>query len=147
LKSIQAFGFRVPIVINSKNVIVAGHTRLLAAKELELEKVPCVIADDLTDEQVRAFRLVDNKTSEASTWDWDKLDEELRSIAEFPDLDAAGFPKINMEEFGFDMSRYTSGDEIEDFFEKVPETPGASSGSAHKAKTAVCPYCGKEFPL
>lgn len=64
--SIQQFGFKVPIVISPENVIIAGHTRVLAAKELGMETVPCVIAYDLTEEQMKAFRLADNKVSEAS---------------------------------------------------------------------------------
>ena len=65
-ESIREFGFRVPIVIDKNNVIVCGHTRYKASKELGLEKVPCVVADDLTDEQIRAFRLADNKVAEFS---------------------------------------------------------------------------------
>lgn len=65
--SIEEFGFKVPIIIDRDHVIIAGHTRLLAAKELGLEKVPCIVADDLTPEQVKAFRLADNKVSEYAT--------------------------------------------------------------------------------
>ncbi len=62
--SIKEFGFKVPIVIDKDNVIVAGHTRYKASMELGLEEVPCIVADDLTDEQVKAFRLADNKVGE-----------------------------------------------------------------------------------
>lgn len=79
--SIKEFGFKVPIVIDKKNnVIVAGHTRLLAAKELKLEEVPCIVADDLTDEQVKAFRLADNKVSVFSEWDFSLLDKEIEEL-------------------------------------------------------------------
>lgn len=88
--SIKEFGFKVPIVLDKDGVIVAGHTRLKAAKKLGLQTVPCVIADDLTPEQVKAFRLVDNKTAELATWDFGKLDIELEGISDF-----------NMERFGF----------------------------------------------
>lgn len=64
--SISAFGFKVPIVIDSNNIIVTGHTRVKAAKKLGMEKVPCILADDLTDEQIKAFRLADNKVAEFS---------------------------------------------------------------------------------
>lgn len=64
--SIQAFGFKVPLVIDKDNIIVCGHTRLKAAKELGLSEVPCVMADDLDEEQIKAFRLADNKVSELS---------------------------------------------------------------------------------
>ena len=98
--SIKEFGFKVPIVIDKDNVIVCGHTRYLAAKSLDLDEVPCVIADELTEEQVRAFRLVDNKTQELAEWDWGKIGLELDSIenidmrlfgfSEFLDVEAPG---------------------------------------------------------
>ena len=81
-ESIKEFGFKVPIVIDKNNVIVAGHTRYKASQELGLEEVPCIIADDLTDEQVKAFRVADNKTSDYSLWDNKLLLEELDSISE-----------------------------------------------------------------
>lgn len=88
-ESIKEFGFKVPIVIDSNDVIVTGHTRLKAAKKLGLKSVPCIQADDLTDEQIKAFRLADNKVSEFSVWNLERLDEELESI------------DIYMERFGF----------------------------------------------
>ena len=77
--SIKQFGFRQPIVIDAGNVVVIGHGRLLAAQKLGLEKVPCVRADDLTEDQIKALRLADNKTNE-SEWDLDFLDDELISL-------------------------------------------------------------------
>ena len=80
-KSIKEFGWRQPVVIDSDNVIVCGHTRFKAAQKLGLEKVPCIVADDLTPEQIKAFRLVDNKTAELAGWDFEKLDAELLSAS------------------------------------------------------------------
>ena len=100
--SIKEFGFKVPIVVDSDNVIINGHTRLKAAHKLGLKQVPCIVADDLTPEQVKAFRLADNKTSELAEWDMDKLNIELGEI-----------PDIDMSSFGFDI-------EIDDI-EEVPE--------------------------
>ena len=74
--SIEEFGFKVPIVIDREGVIVCGHTRWKAAQKLHMHAVPCVIADDLDEEQIRAFRLADNKTAELAEWDFDLLDEE-----------------------------------------------------------------------
>lgn len=91
--SIKEFGFKVPIILDKDNVIVAGHTRLKAAKQLGLEKVPCLIADDLTEEQVNAFRLADNKVGEIAEWDFTKLEEELMNIN-----------NIDMSAFNFDIS-------------------------------------------
>lgn len=79
-QSIEAYGFKVPIIIDKNNVIVAGHTRHKAAKELGLKTVPCIIADDLDDDQIRAFRIADNKVSDFSMWDNTKLLEELGEI-------------------------------------------------------------------
>ena len=90
-ESIKQFGFKVPIVIDSDKVIVAGHTRLKAARELGLETVPCIIADDLTPEQVKAFRLADNKTAELAEWDFETLETELAELAEDFDMSAFGF--------------------------------------------------------
>ena len=73
--SIKEFGFKVPIVISADGEIIAGHTRLKAAKKLGMEEVPCIVADDLTDEQVKAFRLADNKVGAAAEWDFELLNE------------------------------------------------------------------------
>lgn len=82
IESIKAYGFKVPIVVDRNNVVVCGHTRLKAALEMGLEKVPCIIANDLTDEQVRAFRIADNKVSDFSIWDNKLLLEELTELEE-----------------------------------------------------------------
>lgn len=87
--SIRDFGFKVPIILDKDNVIIAGHTRLKAAKKLGLEKVPCIIADDLTPEQVKAFRLADNKTAEMAEWDFNALAAELEAIQQ--DMGQYGF--------------------------------------------------------
>lgn len=93
--SIKQFGFKVPLVIDSQGVVVCGHTRLKAALKLGLAEVPCVVADDLTPEQIKAFRLADNKTAELAEWDMDLLNEEMAGIAD-----------IDMEAFGFDMAEF-----------------------------------------
>ena len=91
--SIKEFGFKVPIVVDKDNVIVAGHTRYKAAKKLGLKEVPVIVANDLTEEQVKAFRLADNKVGEFADWDIDLLGEELSDILD-----------IDMEDFGFSFS-------------------------------------------
>lgn len=102
--SIEAFGFKVPIVIDKDNVIIAGHTRRKAAERLGMQTVPCIIADDLTEEQVKAFRLADNKTSEFAEWDFEKLNEEL---AELHDID------FDMSAFGFEIKAEEEFDETD----------------------------------
>lgn len=101
--SIEEFGFKVPIVIDKDGVIVAGHTRYIAAQKLGLETVPCIMADDLSDEQVKAFRLADNKVSELAMWDNDKLMQELGEID--MDMSAFGFDEmISPDNFGDSFS-------------------------------------------
>ena len=90
--SLRQFGWKQPIVIDEKYEIVAGHTRWKAAKMLGMETVPCVMADDLTPEQVQAYRLADNKTAEMADWDFELLEQELN------DIDPAMF---DMADFGF----------------------------------------------
>ena len=96
-ESIKNFGFKVPIVIDKNNVIVAGHTRYKAAKKLKLKEVPCIVADDLTDKQVKAYRLADNRVAEMSEWDFDLLNEELDGLFDF-DMSAFGFEVLFDEE-------------------------------------------------
>ena len=93
--SIKNFGFKVPIVVDSNNEIINGHTRLKAAQKLGLETVPVIVADDLTPEQVKAFRLADNKVGEIATWDEEMLAIELE---ELKNLD------FDMSEFEFEIS-------------------------------------------
>ena len=101
--SIKEFGFKVPIIIDKDNVIIAGHTRLEAAKRLDLKTVPCILADDLTEEQIKAFRLADNKTAEIATWDLEKLEVELEGIKD-----------LEMADFGFFDFEQASGTENEE---------------------------------
>lgn len=89
MESIKAFGFRVPLVIDKNNTIVSGHVRYAAAKKMGIDVLPCIVADDLNDEQIKAFRLIDNKTQELSTWDFSKLIKELDLID--MDMSALGF--------------------------------------------------------
>lgn len=100
--SIKKFGFKVPLVINKDGVIITGHTRYKASLELGLKEVPCVIADDLTEEQQNAFRLADNKVSEKSSWDFELLDEELENL------------DIDMTEFGFDLDKEVERTDLSD---------------------------------
>lgn len=122
---IREFGFKNPIIVDQNNVIVAGHTRLLAAKELGLKEVPTIIADDLTTEQINAYRLVDNKTNELAQWDIDMLERELSEI-----------DSIDMEEFGFDDFPDLELDKvIEDDFEDEEldhEEPISQSGEIYQ---------------
>jgi ParB/RepB/Spo0J family partition protein len=122
--SIKEFGFKVPIVIDKNNIIIAGHTRLLASKKLGIETVPCIIADDLTDKQIKAFRLADNKTAELASWDLSKLEKELLNI------------EIDMLQFGFDeleeMFPDNATDDDFDENEGISETPYSLPGDVYE---------------
>ena len=102
-ESIKQFGFKIPIIIDKDNIIVCGHTRYKAAKRLKLKEVPCIMADDLTDEQVRAFRIADNKVSEYAEWDMDLLKEEIAALED-----------INFADFGFETDMPKDADEVQD---------------------------------
>ena len=80
-KSIKEFGFKVPIILDKNNEIVAGHTRYKASLELGLKEVPCIIADDLNEEQIKAFRIADNKVSDYSIWNNVALLDELEDLS------------------------------------------------------------------
>lgn len=105
--SIREFGFRQPLVVDKDGVIVIGHGRFMAAKKLGMNEVPVVRADDLSEEQIKALRLADNKTNE-SEWDFDLLDVELDEIID-----------IDMTDFGFDLSIEEEPVEVEE--DEVPE--------------------------
>ncbi len=117
--SIKEFGFKVPIIVDANNVIVAGHTRLKAAEKLGLKELPCIRADDLTDDQIKAFRIADNKVSEFAEWDFAKLEAEIDSI------------NLDMAQFGFDDVQVDdiSGDDIDaDNYEETDMEPRSKFG-------------------
>ena len=131
--AIKEFGFRVPIVAKSDGLVVDGHLRLKAARKLGLAEVPVVLADDLTDAQVKAFRISVNRMAELAEWDSELLALELGELGELGfDLDLTGF----------------SGDEIKSF--ELPSFDPASEDDQGKLdelapKFVTCPHCEREF--
>lgn len=119
--SIKEFGFKNPVIIDKDGVVIAGHTRLKAAEELGIEDIPCIMADDLTDEQVKAFRLADNKSAEIATWDDELLTIELEDIK-----------TLDMTDFGFDPVETEAAAEEDDFEIEVPEEPRAKFGDLYE---------------
>lgn len=121
--SIKEFGWQQPIVVDNGGVIIAGHTRYKAAKQLKLKEVPIVVADNLTEEQVNAYRLADNKSGELATWDDEELQEELDKILD-----------IDMTDFGFDLETELEDDEVidDDYEEEVPEEPKSKLGQVYQ---------------
>lgn len=125
-KSIEEFGFKVPMVIDKNDVIVCGHTRYKACMKLGIEEVPCIVADDLTDEQINAFRLAENRTNEIATWDYDKLKEELQKLVN---------SNFDIEDFGFNMDDFYTDETdkvVEDNYQ-IPEIaePKAKLGQVY----------------
>lgn len=128
-ESIKQFGFKVPIVIDKDSVIIAGHTRYKAAKKLGLKKVPCIMADDLNEEQVKAFRLADNKVAEKAQWDFRLLLQEIEEIDGFVMSDF-GFSNIE----SINLDGYAENDEVDDEEE---------TGEEPEPKLQQCPHCGE----
>lgn len=125
--SIQEFGFRQPIVVDELNVIIAGHTRLLAAQKLNLDKVPVHVAENLTDAQIRAYRIADNRVSEDSQWDIDLLKIELSDLPDF-DLDILGFDDTELKDL---LAETTEGLVDEDQVPDTPEEPQTKPGDIY----------------
>lgn len=121
-ESMKEFGFKVPILLDKDGSIVAGHTRIKAARQLGMTEIPCIVADDLTDEQIKAYRIVDNKVAELSGWDFDKLDMELEGL------------DFNWEDFGFP----DAGDN--DLYDDAPELE--ESYREPEVAKLQCPKCG-----
>jgi len=124
MKSIQDFGFQQPIVVDRAGIIVVGHSRYLASKELGLETVPVVIAD-LPPEKIKAYRIADNKTNEDSDWDFKLLSQEFQDLLD--------------NNFEIEMTAFTDN-ELEDFFTFDKEEEGQKVKSEKK-----CPNCGTKL--
>ena len=122
-RSIEEFGFQQPLVLDKDHFIIVGHTRFKAAQKLGYETVPCVIADNMTEEQVTAYRLADNKVGELAKWDFALLQQELDEVI-----------SIDMGDFGFDMNPLdVDWANVEDLSEQAYDEP---------QKTMLqCPHC------
>ena len=136
--SIKQFGFKKPIVVNKDNVIIVGHTRLKAAKLLGMEEVPVVYAD-LSPEQEEAYRIIDNKSGEAATWDWDKLGFEYAKVIEEGEVD--------MTPYGFDVDVDSVLNELEAESQQVMREGEELSLDefADDNFKYECPECGMRF--
>lgn len=128
--SIKEFGWQQPIVVDSEGVIIAGHTRYKAAQKLGLKTVPVVIAKDLSEEQVKAYRLADNKSSELADWDFKKLNTELNGIEDI-DMSEFGFEDLSEPELPDDF--FADDDSSNDKEEPEAEVPELDWGGANTA--------------
>lgn len=130
--SIKEFGFKQPIIIDKNNVIVAGHTRTLACKKLGITKVPCIVADDLSEEQIKAFRIADNSSAQVAEWDMDKLQQEIQDL------------NFDFYELGLQEQL----DEIANSLVKLETKDNEYDNQELKENTTkfhICPNCGCEF--
>lgn len=126
--SISTFGFKNPVIIDKNNVLVAGHTRVLACKKLGIDKVPCIVADDLTEEQIKAFRIADNSSAQVAEWDMEKLMAELETI----DYDMA---KYGLAEQMAEIEKIIDENKEvkeDDFDGELPEEPKAKLGDIYQ---------------
>ena len=130
-KSLQEFGFINPVLIDSKNMIIAGHGRVLAAKKIGMDKVPCVRIEGLTDEQIRAYILADNRLAEDAGWADDILKAELQELKDNGfDISLTGF---SIDDISFEDIDFSDIDEgIEELEEKAEEEPQAVMGTRYK---------------
>ena len=162
-QSIKEFGFRVPILIDGKGTIIAGHTRYEAAKRLGMDKVPCIRVDDLTDAQIKAYRIADNKVAEASSWNDDVLRAEMDALQALDvDLSSTGFSEVELD----GLLRDVDDSDFEEFFtEPVQQPPKAAdtdpgpesqqsgqpapfqpaTAQQNGSKLIRCPHCGEWF--
>ena len=126
--SIKEFGFKQPIVVDANNEIVAGHTRLKAAIKLKMKTVPCIRADDLTEEQIKAYRIADNRTAEFATWDTEKLTVEKRELEHM---------NFDMAMFGFAPSfkPQNTAPVSTEYLEEVYEDEPAQTAEEHESVT------------
>lgn len=123
--SIKNFGFKVPIVVDGDNEIIAGHTRLKAAKKLGMDEVPCIVADDLNDGQIKAFRLADNRVAEFAEWDMELLESELEELKDYDlgfEFDDMGMDFSDLE--GLETAMETVEAEEDDFDEESVKDDG-----------------------
>lgn len=132
VNSIKEFGFNNPITVDKEYVIVTGHTRYEASKILNLKQVPCIILYGLTEEEIKGYRLADNKTGEFSNWEFDKLTKELAEIQNI-DMGSLGFNIQIFEDLGVTDLDFILDEELEEKEKKV--------------KTVKCPCCGEEFEV
>lgn len=139
--SIERFGFKVPVMIDSNKVIICGHTRVKAALNLGLETVPCIIEDEMSEEDIRAFRIVENKTHELSFWDSSLLRQEMDALDE-----------IEWGDFGFDEAQELSDEEMQQFFADSgsakttsPKPTDSVAVDSSESEMVQCPHCGEWF--
>jgi ParB-like chromosome segregation protein Spo0J len=154
VNSIKQFGFKVPILIDTKNVIISGHTRLKAAEKIGMETVPCIVDKELSEEQIAAFRIVDNKVAEHSEWDMKKLSQEM-DLKLF-DFTQYGFLDLELDlikddqniDFKPTLQPQFSDNEITN--EEIEKRALELANKMIKEQQIIkvqCPYCDEQFEI
>lgn len=131
IESIKLFGYTQPILIDNRNVIVAGHSRYQACRKLKIKEVPCIRLTDLSEDQLKAYRIVDNSTGDIAGWDYEKLQIEFDGLEDF------NFELMGLTEQ--EMFKCTLTD-----FEDDEELNLTERKLGNKSKK-VCPHCGMEI--
>ena len=142
--SINEYGFTNPILIDEKGMIIAGHGRLMASKQLEMEEVPCIELKGLTEAQKKAYIIADNKMALNAGWDEELLKLELENLKELDfDLDLTGFDTSELD--AILDSELEEQEIVEDEIPDVPEEPKAKLGDIYQlGKWVICKKCGKK---
>ena len=121
-KSLSEFGFQQPLVLDKDNIIIVGHTRFAAARELGFKDVPCFIAEDLSEDKIKAYRIMDNKSAEYASWNYGLLTKEITDLLESNyDLEYTGFTDVELEDMGFDMNLESFVEEPQAEEDVIPE--------------------------
>ena len=137
MASIKEFGFKQPVIVDKENVIVVGHGRVLASERLGIEKVPCIVADDLTEAQIKAYRIADNKLNE-SQWDMEMLAVDMQEIIDLGiEVELTGFESEDIE----DLLKEKENINLDDFFEENTKP------KEKEKKVLICPHCGEEIEV
>ena len=133
-ESIKEFGFKNPVIVDDKNSIIAGHCRVKGAQLLNMEQVPCIVADDLTKQQIKAYRIADNKLTELGEWDNEMLALELKDLLEADfDIEMLGFEKDELNDLLTELNFEAGTEEDQSKLDQL------------EPKWIICPHCGKEF--
>lgn len=137
MASIKEFGFKQPVIVDEENVIVVGHGRVLASERLGIEKIPCVVTDDLTEAQIKAYRIADNKLNE-SEWDMEMLAVDIQEIIDLGlEAELTGFESEDIE----DILKEKENINLDDFFEENTKL------KEKEKKVLICPHCGEEIEV
>ena len=149
---IREYGFTQPILVDQEGVIIAGHTRYLAARQVGMTQVPTITLTNLLPEQVRAYRIADNRAAEYSTWNWLVLGDELAELSRAGvDLSTTAFPESQIEQLLESLESYTPGaseiDADADAMARASERLDGITQDPRRTHDVECPKCGHPFSV